>query len=279
MRTPKPNRWRKAELEILDAKDLPSPLEYLAPKGTWKDPVGNIGLRLGTYADKDKGGNQHGRERESHHITQYLLLEYFANKSATYKPFKLLDGTHNPYPGLKSKGTEVDTFRHTGEPPMPIADFEAKRGGKMPAILLARITHRTGGLHVTAKADDFDPPADSPAGAVDSIFEEKLGGRNGPYRVAEEGGISQFNSFKQSVGEPKVEETIYIAMQDTYAWMKRVMHGPLKDGLQTIEAKYFNALADQKGGTMHITPAELSEVGAAAVLHNNELMAKGGWKG
>lgn len=272
----------------IDASQLPPPADYLKPKL----PSGakeNIGLRLGTYGDAE----QKGPERESHHITQYLLLEYFHNKSTDHKPFPLLAKSAAAYPGLKASGAGAGaralTFNPGAAKPIELQAWEDGRGGKMPAILLATPTHRTGRLHVTAKADDWTQGGDkanapdSPSAVVNLKFREHLRAADPAYLKAQDKseGISATaaqETFAQYVKRKTpiaVQHTIYTAMQDTYHWMRDFMQPRLEDALVTIERKYYNDLGrDQK---YEITETEMKAVYAEAVIKNKTEMEKGGW--
>jgi hypothetical protein len=259
--------------------DLTSKKDYLDPKGA-PGPVGHIGLRIGTY----KGSkNQQGRDRESHHTTQFLLLEYFAHKNESQKstdnrPFPLIANQPDIYPGLEA--TKSDPTKFTGPTTMDLAGLVKGRGDLMPAILLARPTHRTGNLHVTTKADDFgDNPTDSPAGAVAFVFHENLGGDAGDYRKAEKGGITAFQRYKDSRGDNEVKKTIYVAMQDTYKWMRDFMRERLDNALPGIEMKYYNQLAEDGGKKDRLTITEMNFVATAAKENNKAEMTRWGWVG
>jgi Domain of unknown function (DUF4157)/Novel toxin 14 len=256
---------------LIEAKDLPPPADYLAPTGVAKSGLGQVGLRLGTYAEKGKGGNQNGTERESHHITQFLLMEYFSNKSDPHA-FKLLKAGSNPYPGLNVASGQPTVFSRGGSS-VKIQDFYTGRGGRMPAILLGRTTHRTAGLHVTSTADDFDDSVDSPGAAVDAVFKEHLGS---VYSDSEKD-PDTFRKYKAAKGEAVVQENIYSAMQETYKWMKNFMQPRLKDGLERVETKYYNDLAAQVSGPT-INAAEAASVWTFAVAHNKTKMAEAGFK-
>ena len=260
----------------LTPDDLPRKKEYLDPKGT-PGPLGHIGLRLGTYKDSN---NQQGRDRESHHTTQFLLLEYFAQKNDTQrtadsKPFPLIATADDIYPGLAASGGAPQTFH--GATKMDLAGLVKGRGDAMPAILLARPTHRTGNLHVTTKADDFNDKTDSPAGVVSFVFHEKLGGDKSPYRTAEKAGATAFKAFTAG-REAEVKTQIYTAMQDTYKWMRDFMRERLDNALPALELKYYNQLAEDGGSKDRITPREMLFVAAAAKENNLAEMARWGWE-
>jgi hypothetical protein len=274
----------------LDKNQLPSPSEYVAPKMPSGAAV-NVGLRLGTYGDTE----QTGPERESHHITQYLLLEYFYGKSDK-KPFPLSKKSKSIYPGVTVTGSgeqaRADKVIAPGAPKaIDLVGFEEHRGGKMPAILLAAYTHRTGRLHVTTKADDFtsggnkSAAPDSPAGVVDMKFHQHLDKHDTDYRKAQEksegSGLPTQETFaayvarKDGKSAGHVSKVIYNAMQDTYHWMRDFMQPRLKDALVTAETKYYDDLGKSKGYSLGTTQLDL--VYAEAVIKNRQEMERGGW--
>jgi hypothetical protein len=281
-----------AQAGTLDKSLLPPPTEYLNPKLP-SGAAANIGLRLGVYGDAE----QQGQERESHHITQYLLLEYFNNKCDDYKPFPLLKNSALAYPGVKASGSgnsaRVQTFTAPkAAKPIQISAWEDGRGGKMPAILLATPTHRTGRLHVTTKADDWTQGGakasapDSPAAVVNLKFRENLRAVDQGYLKAQDKstGLSvtatqeSFADYvkRKNAAQPgAVQDVIYTAMQDTYHWMRDFMQPRLEDALVTIERKYYNDLGKDKH--YEITDTELKAVFAEAVIKNETEMKNGGW--
>jgi hypothetical protein len=266
-----------SKAKLLEAKDLPSAVDHLNPKGPKSGGLGHIGLRLGVYSDKENGGPQRGNERESHHITQFLLVQHLANQAgggaAATKAFPLLTARSNPYPGLTASGVSPLTFSGaTGM--VKIDEYFVKRGGKMPAILLARTTHRTAGLHVTSQADDFDEGVDSPATAVHAIFKEKL---TQPYVDAQKD-LTSFNLLKRTQKPEVVQAQFFNAIQQTYGWMRDFMKERLKDGLKDAELTYYNGLARDKP-LPELTETHLAEVGFAALEHNKTLMTAAGFKG
>jgi hypothetical protein len=250
--------------------ELPSKANYLKPEGQT-----GIGLRLGIY----KG--QRGKERESHHITQYLLMEYFANVHHSKLAFPLVKDDPTIYPGLSA----AMVFRRQGQKEMDLAGLEAGRGAKMPAILLARPTHREGDLHVR-KADDFPGLTDdAPADVVDFVFGEAIkanepkvqgaAGASKSYLDSEAAGATEFEKYKARQGKDAVEKTIYTAMQATYQWMKGYMQPRLQLALPEIERRYFNDLSTRE----KISKGEMAVVYAAAVARNEKEMSSWGWKG
>src|SRR5438105_15785790 len=89
------------------SSDLPP--VYLSPAAVGsRPPTGYIGLLIGTY--ETQTGQNKSVERESHHTTQFLLLEYFRNWHEVLKPFK---HTLNIYPGLVAGANGPQEYHST----------------------------------------------------------------------------------------------------------------------------------------------------------------------
>lgn len=255
--------------------NLPSVAEY-----TKTDPgsaSGPIGLRLGIYNDAG-GGSQSAPDRESHHTSQFLLVEYFANQAnnGNVPAFPLIAQHPEYYPGVKMKGNVVDTIE--GDAPIHIGAMYPQRGGKMPTILLSAAAHRYPGLHMTPDPDDLLNGASSQAGVVKRRFEANLGSYK-PLAQSDEASAS----FAFKLGTPaQVKKAQYDAVLATYrdVWQGRMQKG-LKLALLGPERAYYNALAEQRDGGHsgeRLTPAMVMTVWAKAVQHNNDLMkSSGGW--
>ena len=301
----------------VDAKALPSKADYLTLDKIESNPADNVGLRLGHFIqvanystktvelpDKQRTklavkGQQRGLERESHHTTQYLLLEFFRN-TATQDAFPLLEQAHasgnrhagkDVYPGITATDDKVDAF--TGVVKFPIKEFEANRGGLMPALLIARVTHRTGGLHINATSDDFGPAVKSPGGAIQSVFRSQL---SAEYRNAEQAALAPpttqstgaaptsgpavFQAYVDSRGADVVRREIESAMLGSYRWMYFDRMKPaLADGLKKQEMEYYNDLARAAGrrDSELLTAADMSDVAEATAKHNVKIMRIAGF--
>jgi hypothetical protein len=299
----------------VEASKLPSKAEYLDLKKIESNHEKNIGLRLGhfiqleNYSSKtitlpdtaktkvETKGQQRGIERESHHTTQYLLLEFFRN-AATRDAFPLLKkgaaGNRSDgkavYPGVESTGGEVDAF--AGKVRFPIKEFEDHRGGLMPALLIARVTHRTGGLHITSTSEDFGPSVTTPGSAIQSIFQQRLPAEYLKAEAAAEvpptttttggtptGGPAVFQAHVDKVGEAVVKQQIEDAMVASYRWMYHdKMKSALTDALHKQELEYFNELAKAAGRTDALTAADMTAVAEAAIKHNVAIMKIAGFE-
>ncbi|SMC19726.1 protein of unknown function [Andreprevotia lacus DSM 23236] len=284
-----------ASAGTLPATALPAKSEYLNTTGTTQTAgYGNQRLHLGTFAQKDSG-EQSGKERESHHITQYLLVEYFHNgasngseEPASKSAFPLLRRRLDAY------GSELAT-NGARRPSMfrgiQIESLEAGRGGLMPTILLARPTHRRGNLHMNAAAEDFsDSGAVTQSEIVNHIFRQEL---PEPYLRLERAAVNNprssthYDAWVAYRDRPanQVGNHIYQAMQKTYGYMRTHMQTQLKSALRGIELGYYNDLylAHHPGTAANssalIKPGEMNHIWSLAVAHNDKGMSARGWRG
>ena len=233
-----------------------------------------VGLRLDLHGKNKKVG----RGRESHHLTQFLLLEYFGNHKKNH-PFKI----GWTYPGLKPNkaSASIQSFKN-----MQISSqLNANRGPGMPSILLASSTHKAKGLHITPKPDETGAARQSYT--VHEVFTKELG-KMAEFAAlpASKGGFAKFNKYKKIKGDTAIENKIYTAMQNTYKWMHGEMRRGLKDQLPTLELEYYKALYELiNGPSQEMKPAaqkamasSLEKIPGKAATYNNEKMEKLGWK-
>jgi hypothetical protein len=266
--------------ETLKAEDLPLPEIYLSPKPMGAKPaIGYIGLLLGTY--QGQTGANKSVERESHHTTQFLLLEYFRNWQG-FKPFK---HTLSIYPGLVPGTKGPAEYKSKTGPSIKIADLtgdsESQRGPNMPAISLARVTHRRGDVHIHGEPDDLvdtEPGKRSLSqGAAvanhfrDNITDDKL--REALFVGSDETPLRS----KVAADRDGVQEQIHSAMQATYRWMRDDMKDRLLKGLASEEVNYYNNLATPPGATgptlvKRLSAGEMTAVADAAALNNKAVM-------
>ena len=287
----------------LEAADLPPKSSYLAATGSRTTSssgadLGNVGLRLGTYSERldadgrtrGQRGPQWAKERESHHITQYLLVEYFHNGKGSDQEtdpdrmgFPLYKDHNDAYPEMvDGADNKPGRFRT-----IPIETLEAGRGGEMPAISLARPTHRQGRLHVSPYADDFKGSTEirTQAGAVNHKFVNYL---TPTYREKESAALENAAGYTEwerwrDENPTAMANTIATAMQKTYKWMRKHMQDRLKEGLRVNEREYYNDLGESITRTnpsdYEISTTEMDGIHTDAVRHNNTTMSRFGWTG
>lgn len=254
---------------------LPSVSEYVATAPSGSGP--QIGLRLGTYNDAG-GGSQTGPDRESHHTSQFLLVEFFANE-ATEQAFPLLDQYPALFPGvtpMTSPSNRVNTIADATTIEIN-AQFQG-RGGIMPCILLSKPAHHMPGLHMTPNLDDLKDHKKSQAGVVKARFEQSLG----KYKPLTENDPTTLHFAAKTWNKKQTQKAIYEATIATYqaVWEGR-MKNALKLALAGPERTYYNSLAelrqdDNQGERM--TPQMALNVWTKAVQRNDASMADKGWK-
>jgi hypothetical protein len=270
---------------LLPASALLSPTEYCRTGGTPDGATyGNIRLHLGNYTQKGSGNPQQGKERESHHITQYLLVQYFHNGSTRTREteqdrmaFPLLRFGDDAYgDALTATSGRPQSFRD-----IQISSLEAGRGGLMPTILLARPTHRSGNLHVNPSAEDFsDTEVATQSQAVNHIYKNELSERQ---RTLEEEVFDGTRNYREWVtfrSRNDITTPIHDAMQATYRYMRTYMQRQLRSALLGIERNYYNDLhlEANPGATQDaMARGPMITVYNAAVRHNNETLRSYGW--
>ncbi|MCG8327022.1 MAG: DUF4157 domain-containing protein [Chitinophagales bacterium] len=270
----------------VDPDNLPTISQYQAKEGpasiTGSKALGHIGLRIG----KHKDSSQKGLQRESHHTIQFLLLDYFIHDNNKY-PFKLLNSKQisdsekvGLYPGIFLSGSKPSRFDNKNGKVLEIKKMDLPgRGGKMPAILLARPTHRKAGLHVTpGKIDDFDADGDSPSSVVEFWFTRSLGSEyiRKEKESLQAGSAMKFKEYVNEKGRSNIEEKIYKAMNETYEEMYDFMMPRLYRALIREEKNYYNALAEERTGGKNDDYEYTDDIGrtvyAEAVTKTNEIM-------
>jgi hypothetical protein len=177
-------------------------------------------------------------QRNSHHIIQYLLPEYFANIKE-FQPFPKLKKGRN-YPGVKASGTQVDTISGDGQN-IGVGETEkgSRRGHGMPAILLSEEAHLNSGLHVTPKPDDTGKATQG--FSIHREFRKFLAESVNTRLAVKRDGDALDDYLLTMVGNPKAEAAIVDAVRQTYAWIKGQNQANLltADGMAGHEADFY----------------------------------------
>jgi hypothetical protein len=266
----------KPKAGALEAKDLPDWNTYVK---TGEAEPNRIGVRLSTYGH----ASQKASGRESHHLTQFLVADYFVNANDTAKPFR----ANRNYPGVKWKGDRVTSVAPdegaTGIDVLKTYGAASNRGRDMPTISLAAATHRGGDLHITPEADDLndEDPKKSQAYTVHNRYRAHL-----PAALREDASAATYNAYLKVHNESEVAAKIYSAAQTTYRWVESEMSKKLTASMPELEFQYFLGLA-QFNTAVDINHndsekkkflAALQKVEKDAKDHNNTVMSKLGWK-
>jgi hypothetical protein len=246
----------------LDPALLPPAATYAAAAD---QPGSQIGLRVGVYR------GQRGPERESHHVTQFVLLEYFSNLHPDEQAFEHV-GTDPEFYGTASglataTGTPPQVTR-VGAVHMPISVVGTnaeQRGPGMPAILLAAPTHRNAGLHIHNAPEDFVGGSVAERGSAAILrawFHQTLRGqlrtRDGVDWVHAAGNhatspaeratfIARRPTTQPSAAawRATISRELELAMKRTYAHLRDFMQPRLQSGLLTAERTYYTEAALQ----------------------------------
>ena len=256
------------------------------PVPDWKDYVKTdettpspIGVRLAHYDH----ASQKGTGRESHHLTQYLIADFFSNSNDT----KAFEATRD-YPGVTRVSGVVKTISNASSAGDAI-DVDATkgqgRGAKMPTISLAAMTHQKGRLHVTPEADDTTSGTKKSQGsALKNEFIRRL-----PPALAS----TKDSEFKAFVNQDRdaAAKAIYRAAQLTYVTVEHHMSTQLENNMAELEYQYYMGLVentpqdlrdatnpDKETQAQKDFKAALQKVPDVARKHNDEGMKGFGWK-
>ncbi|TVS00169.1 MAG: DUF4157 domain-containing protein [Rhodospirillales bacterium] len=201
-------------------------------------------------------------DRESHHIPQFVLVEYFRNQAAT----RMFSSDDERLPGFEET-SNPGTFSD-GSHTIDLAGLHAGsgRGQGMPAILLAAHTHRTGRLHIGGEGtwtntNDFGPSPSSQSEQVNRRFRtnamSRLRAVGAPHGGSGDSDWRQVVDWANQPGHSAVAKpAVFEAMRRTYQWMYRdVMRPALGRALRTEEARFYVAAAQQARGATALDQA------------------------
>ncbi|GEN98730.1 hypothetical protein NSE01_05630 [Novosphingobium sediminis] len=217
---------------------------------------GQIGLRLGTYGQKDNPDQQKGTDRASHHTVQYLLIEYLVNTKDRHQPFP---HPLSLYPGVTAAtGGRVATIGKTPGATDGIrvaANDSGDRGPNMPTILLSVHAHTLGNVHVSVEPDDLPNAGPSQGAAIHGKFRSFLGDyaatvadKKGLQALAAQRAGKTFakNDLPKIKGAPVTDgdlsAAIFTAACKSYTWMQDHMNKKLARALDHQEIDYYNSL-------------------------------------
>lgn len=217
------------------------------------------GLRVATHGELT-GGTMPAAAivgRQSHHIPQYLLVEYFRNNNRNNALFES-DEDRIPgfYPHRRRSTREQNLvkFSTTGAAGSTINfrnydpnDSESSRGDGLPAISLAARTHQRGRLHMNAAStwgvdDELNPPS-SQGIRINTQFMASLGLQSGIQ--SDKRGIANLVAGMEdnSPELTQVRQKVYTAIKRTYSTMYNVMMTALPIALRSHEVQYYTEAA------------------------------------
>ncbi|HTJ42254.1 MAG TPA: DUF4157 domain-containing protein [Kofleriaceae bacterium] len=279
---------------------LPDAKSFWYGKGTPPSSSTKWALWIGEHRD----GTHHGSpDRQSHHTTQFLLVQYFEmdHKKRPFPEPRTADvvGVLENELGLTmdSSKTYVDRVANITVGKL---DESGRRGGGMPAILIAAVTHRRGvGLHIAPIVQEVDEEDEQPTqgGTVHQWFKDALSEEAGP---TADGYWQAVDAIKNAKNDPvftnaavpsptndpldwlranagKLSTAIPAAMKKVYGSMKDVMLPALLPALQQLETTWYQqlAIAQQKSitsGDYHVTDTMMTDVAEKAKDNNHLIM-------
>ena len=270
--------------------DVPKVKDYANTEST-----AATGLAVSTH------GNLTGRgigayERESHHTTQYLLVEFFGNlPEASQKAFPgnpadfagagvgfRPDGVVNSIEGAAGSALKISPLNPNSE-----------RGAQMPAILLSARTHQRGELHVLResrwedKSGDKERKGTATQGlAIENTFNQAIA--NADLRPREDTPERRARLREAIKTNPAQARTAYYkAALATYKWMNDRMIPALKEGLLREEYAYYRGIAarnhmqadgEKLQPEYDLRPEQLSAVHEKAEKNDVKVMSAHNWK-
>lgn len=256
-------------------------------------------LWIGTH----KEDTHHSKpDRQSHHTTQFLLVQYFEQDHFTHKPFPTMRGdvatTFSTKMNFSLAGAKVNAVNGiavgTLDPP------KSHRGGDMPAILVSALMHRRGKLHINTvpESDEDDDSTLTQSARLDSWFRTALATYlTKPVATDYFAAVQAVNALSKpstsNVQNPdpirdpldwfvvhaaELAAAIPAAMKATYAKMRAIMIPAIEPGLRYLEASWYEQLAAEQnkpidpGGSHHVTSTMVTNVANAAIANNKTIM-------
>jgi hypothetical protein len=256
-----------------------------------------------------KDATHHSKpDRQSHHTTQFLLVQYFEQDHYMHKPFPEMRGAVATTFANKMKfslaGKKVNAV---DDIKVGTLDTTKHRGGDMPAILVSALMHRRGNLHINKvpESDEDDEATMTQGGRLDDWFHQELEKAlpkktAGDYWAAKEAvntlsDPTTSNTQKPDptltpldwlvANAPQLAIAIPAAMRGAYARMADIMIPAIEPGLKYLETTWYEQLAaaqnksTRPNGDHHVTSDMISKVAKAAIANNTSVMeTDSNWK-
>lgn len=270
--------------------DVPPVKEY-----TEKTSTSAKGLSIGTHGALT-GLKPGSYDRESHHTTQYLLVEFFGNlPEASQKAFPGDPDIYKPA-GVEFTGAKVDRIAGMGGKKLEVSALNSKpseRGADMPAILLSARCHQRGELHVLREgrweggAGEKEWKGTKTQGyAIENVFNRSIDDPKLRPRDHEK----DQTELKEAISDnpTAAKSAYYKAALATYKWMNDRMIPALREGLFREELAYYRGIAarnhaDSADGTKlksdwDLQEKHLEEVWNRAKAKNEDVMGAKNWR-
>lgn len=207
------------------------------------------GLRVATHGELTASGHPERSDRDSHHVPQFLLVEFFRNRNAEKAWPEPPGGSaastnYGKALGLVgvAKPPRIDHVQpggHLFRLKDPLDKNESERGVGLPSVLLAMETHTKGPLHLDDHKDEIGDQGPQ-SRLIKSKWLNLL-----PSPLKADFSVDGWNEhFKSNRGDAsKVAD----AMIGTYQWLFKMMKGSLRDALIDFEKPYYEGLAAELG--------------------------------
>jgi Domain of unknown function (DUF4157)/Novel toxin 14 len=269
--------------------DVPPVAEYVNT-----DSAKGDGLAVSTHGKLTTGRSIGTYARESHHTTQYLLIEFFSNHpEASQKAFP---GDPDDFKdaGIKFEASgEVDAIEGIGSP-ISVRHFnpDSNRGANMPAILISARCHQRGELHVMsesrwASSEDVERMGTRTQGyAIENVFNSAIG--NADLKPRDSTTVEGRKKLRAAIkANPVAAKTAYYkAALDTYTWMHKRMIPALGAALKTQELAHYRGIAARNHAAANgelesaynLTAGDIAKVFSSAEKNNDSVMESKKWK-
>lgn len=207
------------------------------------------GLRVATHGELTQSGHPERSDRDSHHVPQFLLVEFFRNRNSTEKAWpappggNAADTNYGKTLGMvkSSKPGLIDSVKAAGSSfrlKDPLDKNESERGVGLPAVLLAAETHQKGPLHLDDQPDETGDRL-SQAEKIKKKWKSYL-----PSELA----VDDVKTWNDNIKKAGVAAGVASAMKKTYRWLyKEVMMPGLQEALRDMEKPYYEGLASERG--------------------------------
>jgi hypothetical protein len=187
--------------------------------------------------------------RESHHIPQYLLVEYFRNQAST----KMFPAGESLMPGFEGSRNALDSFSGGTGQQIDLSTLDpggrSNRGLNLPAVSIAAVTHQRGQLHVN-QATQWSQAMELTNGNTGTLTQslwldfyfyqqvERHSRRHvsGAQRITDKSAII---SRVRSLTPPQAKTVVYTAMKDSYQTMYSNMMDMIDPALNRHEIPYY----------------------------------------
>ena len=187
------------------------------------------------------------KDRQSHHIPQYLLIEYFRGNNST--PLFTNNKTEHLSGFVPAKNRkDLSGFSLSDSKSDLTIDFNAYdptagRGDKLPAISLAAITHQKGRLHINAAATWklANETKGTQGNQIDAMFMKHLQAKT--KLTGTKADIKKKTASLSAAELTDFRKNTYSAMKATYSDMYKFMISALPNALVDYEIPYYKDIA------------------------------------